>query len=763
MDRPELKRHNISLRYGISPDSEVHNYVPTISQDEDNKIREWVNENYALYSDTYKESAYRDAQKAVLDRKAKTEKKAILEKERRQRAEKAAYLWDDPRLNQEKQAAAAENAISEAAELIRQWQELNWIKVDKTLTDRETINKFMDANTEQPFAEYVNKFLDAQTWKSWDNKSTYDNRRLAAKLWLLWWMEWKLINAWDKLRAWTQWFMQWAANLAQNTLWAFNNWVWSNVAAWLWELWYWVADLLWADVSEWTAWDKMKQAKWYDRAEAKKMASSKDLMQRWILKEDEWAYNVWETLWELATDVALTAPAEWLVAWRIGASALPKTAKTVLEALNLAWWWASFQLADDAAKWELSDLTQYAKTAWINVATAWLFNGINKLVKWGKNVWFKLFWPKWQDRTAIFTQTPEQWAKKTEINKAYAKNKNAVDTPYTEIANDLEKTAEETLWWRLEKWGKLWDVRAFDLQFKQWWRYDAKTALKTDINDALMQLASKKRFGNLAWNKELIPQFKFTKNWLEVSNPDVMNNIYREETSAWGWTKLVKLWDEVKNVYAQTYWGWAKVNAATTEEFLRWLDRVFSKKWWVWWPNNLTALMKEWIDNATKKFENSLTEKSLADLQKARAASESAIKTDENLNKLLWTLRNSDTVWKVWAAEKALWGKASMEQLFKEINDKYWIDMNNEILSWAYNMSLYDVKKAEDLLSTFYPSEPWMRELALRYLTKRVRRWQANKAVELWEEWVKAMWKTSQTPWIVWWEIGTAISTETND
>jgi hypothetical protein len=45
----------------------------------------------------------------------------------------------------------------------------------------------------------------------------------------------------------------------------------------------------------------------------------------------------------------------------------------------------------------------------------------------------------------LFTQTPEQWAKKTEINKAYAKNKNAVDTPYTEIANDLEKTAEETL------------------------------------------------------------------------------------------------------------------------------------------------------------------------------------------------------------------------------------------------------------------------------------------------------------------------------
>ena len=774
MERPNITKQSrwISLSYWVSPTSEAKNYVPTISPEEDNQIRQWVNENYDLYGDDYKMAAYRDAQQAVLDRKATVERKAILEKERKERAEKAAYEWDDRTLNEQKQLARAENAINDAATLIRQWQEANWIKVDKTLTNKETVDKFLEANLEMPYAEYVNKFLDAQTWKSWDSRSMYDNKWLAAKLWLLWWVEWALINAWDKIVAWTKWFTQWLANLAQNTIWAWAEYLGSNLAAWLWEIWYWAAEMLWADVSEWTVWDKMKKAKWYDWKEAQRQASSEEKFKEWMLTEDVWAYNVWETLWELTTDIALTAPLEawlWMAikAWQIWkmkkAVELSKPVKTALQALNLAWWWASFQFADDLAKWERSDLNQYAKSAWINVVTAWLFNAINKLVKWGKNIWFTLFWPKWQERTALFTQTPEQWAKKTEINKAYAKNKNAVDTPYTEIANDLEKTAEKTLWWRLEKWGELWNIRAFDLQFKKWWRYDAKTALKTDINDALMQLASKKRFGNLAWNKELIPQFKFTKNWLEVSNPDVMNNIYREETSAWGWTKLVKLWDEVKNVYAQTYWGWAKVNAATTDEFLRWLNRVFSKKWWVWWPNNLTALMKEWIENATKKFENSLTEKSLADLQKARAASESAIKTDENLNKLLWTLRNSDTVWKVWAAEKALWGKASMEQLFKEINEKYWIDMNNEILSWAYNMSLYDVKKAEDLLSTFYPSEPWMRELALRYLTKRLRRWQANRAVELWEEWVKAMWKTSQVPWIVWWEIGTAISTETND
>jgi hypothetical protein len=47
-----------------------------------------------------------------------------------------------------------------------------------------------------------------------------------------------------------------------------------------------------------------------------------------------------------------------------------------------------------------------------------------------------------------------------------------------------------------------------------------------------------------------------------------------------------------------------------------------------------------------------------------------------------------------------------MQELFKKIKEDYKIDMNNEILAWAYNMSLYDVKKAQQILDTFYPSTP---------------------------------------------------------
>ena len=342
MERPELKKHDISLSYWVSKDSAVHSYTPTISQEEDNTIRQWVNDNYALYSDTYKDAAYRDAQQAVLNKKANIEKKAILQKERKERAEKAAYQWNDKMLNQQKQLAAAENAISDAAELIRQWQEKNWVKVDKSLTDRETVNAFLDANTEMPFAEYVNKFLDVQA--GWWDKTIYDNRWLAAKLWLAWKVETAWVNTTDKLRAWGRWLAQWLADITQNTIWAGMDWVASNLAAWLWEVWYDIADLVWADVSEWTVWDRLKKMKWKwfnleDWKAAQEKASSNELWHRWTLSENEWAYNIGRGGWQLVSGIALTAPLEVWIWSRIAASSAPWILKFLWHAGNTFLWW----------------------------------------------------------------------------------------------------------------------------------------------------------------------------------------------------------------------------------------------------------------------------------------------------------------------------------------------------------------------------------------------------------------------------------------
>lgn len=760
MKRPEISKQSkwISLRYWVSPTSEVKTYTPTISESEEAQIRKWVDDNYSLYSQADRDAAYRDAQKAVLDRKATVERKAILEKERKERAEKAAYQWNNIEQNQQKQLARAENAISDAAELIRQWQEMNWVRVDKTLTDKETVQKFLEANTETLFWEYVNKFLDNQTTDY--NTYKYDNRWLAAKLWLADKSTERAYNARDKFEAWAKWYAQWLADIAQNTMWRVAEYVWSNIWAWLWEAWYWIAGKLWADTSEWTVWDKMKQDKWYTWKEAKKEASSEDLWRAWTLSEDQWAFNVWRNLWQLTTEIAMTAPLEaWLwsaiKAWQFWMKAvnLSKPVKTALQAANLAWWWAAFQLADDAANWERSNWVQYAKTAWLNTATAWLFSIMWKLTP--KKLWYKLFAPKWQNETALLTQTPEQWAKKTSIDKAYAKDINAASNPYTEMANTLEWISETTYWARTAAWKKLEKVEGAMAYGET--PYTAENVIK-DLEDAFKTL--------WWWPNAKLP--KFTIEWKNLSiDKEWLETLNAITRTSWG--KDIKLWDEILNAWNNTFTRLdAPINAENTNLFIKQLKDILKDEWYnkVWWKT-IRAMKNalNWVEWETvwaeEKLISSLTKQSAEDLKAARLTAKQAINTDENLKKVVWVLRNNDMVWKVWAAEKALWWKAQMQELFKEINEKYKIDMNNEILAWAYNMSLYDVKKAQQILDTFYPSTPWLIEAVLRVITKSWRRSAANKLVEWWKEYVESMNKYSTKP-IVWWEAASVLSTRTN-
>jgi hypothetical protein len=243
-----------------------------------------------------------------------------------------------------------------------------------------------------------------------------------------------------------------------------------------------------------------------------------------------------------------------------------------------------------------------------------------------------------------------------------------------------------------------------------------------------MEQASKKRFGGLAWKKDLVPQFKITKNWLEVSNPDVLNNISKNENWA-----VVKLWDKIKSAYWETFWAWAPKNAATTEKFLRRLDNIFGEEWWSGWPENFINLMKEWIKNATDKFEGSLTEETLSKLKSTRTADKEAIQLDNTFNKIIWRL---DWVEWVWAAEKATKNTVTTQELFKKVLEatskdwKWAIDLNNEIWAWIANLSIYDAKAAQKLLENIYPSQPWAMEFIIKSILWRMKRKWAAKATK---------------------------------
>ena len=476
-----------------------------ISAEEDAKIRNWVNQTYQGQSEWYKSAAYKDAYNAVLERKAQNTKKTENEVRRQINANAASYKWDDKVKKEQAKLAKAELAIYDAADIIKEWQRANWVKVNEDLTAKQTVDSFLLANNWQPYAEYVSKYInDAMNWKK------ADNMWLATKLWLdrgttLWIDNRVITDLKDKTNAVSKWFAQWLTNLTQNTIGRFSEWAGSNIAAWAGEVWYEVAKELWADVSEWSVWDKIKKSKWYSWKEAGDKASS----HLWdgVLSENKWLYNLWEGVWETAAMVALTAPAE-IVSWTaITASKLPTLAKFWLQAANAAWAGVWYQLAEDLSdkekvdNGELSSLKDYATSAWISAATAWASNIVWKAAKTldPKNLWRRIFWASDRTENAILKKSIQEWDRMSEVSKWFAKDANAVETPYTELAKSLKQAKETLDIDRLNKWNKLQEVRQ-NLKYvwkdRKTWSMYTREDVKDDLNAALRNLADEKQLKN---------------------------------------------------------------------------------------------------------------------------------------------------------------------------------------------------------------------------------------------------------------------------
>ena len=754
MARPELSKTNISLQYGVSPTSQSKGWTSSISSEEDNAIKNWVNQNYSSYNDAYKQSVYKDAYDAVLKRKNTIEKQQIRDRERKERMEIASYMWDDKNEQAKAQLAKAQLAISDAADIIRQWQEANWIKPNLWLTDRETVDAFLKANKWKPYEELVWMFIsDKMKW--WSSEYwTYSNEWLASRLWLdTWTTFWidnrKIYEARDKFVAWAKWYSQWLADLAQNTLWAASEWAWSNLWDLYWEIWYWAAKLLWADVSEWTVWDKIKKAKWYTWEEAKKQASSEDLWKQWTLTEDQWAFDVGRDLGQVTTEIALTAPIWMWGTTAIAKSTLPKAAKWLLTAWEAFWEWLVFQWLDDLTEWELSNMKEYLTTWTLSALTAWIFNWIGKMMwkTWLISKWkTKLFWAKWQTETALNKTWKLKWQKVTDLTKRWSKNRNVKETPFTYIADKLDEAKTELLNTRIWAWQELQRTRSFDLKY---WpsKYTSEDIVKKDLNDALNTLTDTEKFWSLAAKSERIPKFDIVDWQITVSNPELLNNIARADQKK----GTVKLWDEIKQAWDDTYWLWAEINEATTNKFLNKLEWILDKSRW-WW-DDLVKIMQDWIKNARTNFNNSLTKKSLTNLEKVTAKDKLAIMRDKAFDDYVWAIRRWDLEW-ITAAQKAIWWEEAQAELFRQIKKAYNIDLNNEILMVAYNMSLYDMRKAMEFLQRIYPSKPWMLEAWLQFLTKNARIKAAEKQLRsnnILKKATNRVW--AKTAWQLGWEL----------
>lgn len=418
----------------------------------------------------------------------------------------------------------------------------------------------------------------------------------------------------------------------------------------------------------------------------------------------------------------------------------PKVTKWIKALDTWLEWWIKMQALEDAYNNELSSTEQYLTTAAINAAVWWVLDWIASLA------WLPWKWiwaPRDSAKTSVWTKTTAEWDEMTNIVKNSVKDKNADVTPATKIAEKLKSLRERLVKDRVIS-GKTLQKTRQKLQFKEWQKYTLQD-LADQLNKSLSSLGKYSSQWKWKWSEEFIPKISF-KNWkLEISNLDKMNLFAKVETSSNGATRTINLWDKIQQIWDSTIWVGKKPNATTMEQFLRKLkDEVHTG--YKWWEDNMIKVLRKWVDTAWNKYKKTLTSNSKNSLKSATSESAWTINLTNTFDDLVGAL--DWEIYSAWAAEWVTRTSEATKRLFKIINDKYHIDMNNEINAWVYNMALnWGKNDALALIDTIYPSWPWMYEFAIKNTMARLKRKWARKATKDYSE------KISQKSFknMIWW------------
>ena len=368
--------------------------------------------------------------------------------------------------------------------------------------------------------------------------------------------------------------------------------------------------------------------------------------------------------------------------------------KLIRWAINLGLDWLEFQALDDAYNKEVSDFWKYTTAATWNIWLWWIFKWLGS--------WLSRIPAKQTE--AIATKTTKEWKEMSKITDAWNEHSNQSITPYTKIMESLDKAKKETKNNRLTSWKKLEEARKWLTYWEK--EYTARDVLQ-DIQNAFVKLKEDWTWGEQA----LLPEFTVSKNWrtLTIKNKNVLNTVTKWDS------KQIKLWDEIENLWKVIFKDTDKqINAQTTDEFIRGIKEILKDEWWNWASWEWLRTVRSALETIDDKFENSLTKESASEWKKARKASQE----DMDIDKLLDETANRLKKW----SNVNSFSQSEMEQLFTKIKEDTNIDLNNEIWAWLLNVSLRDPKKAQQLLETIYPSEPWAVEFIMKSFMNRAKR-----------------------------------------
>ena len=516
--------------------------------------------------------------------------------------------------------------------------------------------------------------------------------------------------------------------------------------------------------------------------------------------EEAWA-TPWQIVWDI-TEIVLTELATaWAATPELAATKLPKAAKYAKWLYQWLKWWAEFQTLEDAYKWEVSDVPEYAKSALANVLLKWWLETLWKLAK--RWVWTlaKSFWwitERWE--VALAWETPTSSAEKIKIIKE-SKWTNPERTPEKEI---------------IKRFLEFRDKVKKDVTLLKWKQRDIERAYEwkenpSDLASRLNENFAKSKNPDIMWEQtaKVSPEIQIWETRKEqlIRERDAASTYKAEKDTAKAeWERLSKLSPEqrARELEIKDIEKWEKAKKAAEEERARkyefrvdreellksWYskdkvalidvlkeewNKMFVKEGREFNASNLWELTKlvesksawtEWtkeIVGAIKDTMEQISEWLWWDYNKI--AKESWSKSDilQWLDDVLWKLtrRTSEAWWEIAAAEA--WEKVlkwNLRELLSQAKKFYENDdLNREIDSWLIHLAIYDPEKAAELAKNIYPSLPWVLELLINggkmIATKRAAKdiVQRNapevpEKASVWDAiWRSVRWKTAE--WLV--------------
>jgi len=662
------------MTYNITPKNPSTIYPWLEKEEEDYIIKgveslnvTWVKKK-AIEEDAYKTFLEAKQARAFLNERATTRKSTL-----------AQTTWED------KWRADAVSKESLFVDIIREDALSKWIKNITNIDDDTLLERAFKQNPEsqQLFQDFMNnkittsKLADIITWKKWVDDDS------------------ELRQEWNKLKE----EKPWIAKLYSTSLWEWNllKRMWNLASGnteqddeWWFQLWKEEREKDFWDISLWDMWAFPSLVAWAVSAPLKAWATLVDLwwwlfgadleLNEWIDKlldkswiSKDWWFNAWEIAWEIWMSAIAVA---WLLnkvskVWQLWKliSDYPKIAKYIARPVLE---WLGYQGMSDLWDKELSTKGQYATSAVLSTVMTWLWSLLWKSKEALKD-------PKKYFQAAaknVKSNFLENTIKQTDEFVANPKAINPLNKVQDKVDDVVNKIASDK--WVV--WEKLWKMR---------------TQMKTisySTDDIVSELNTSLR-GNNIW-ADIIKD----KKWLYKLSTKISK-------TSWKRADLQDIVDSLNEAMSKKLWFKNKLSALdkVNQDIIALLKR--SNKWSpvsnaLWKSSSkFTQYIDEVMDGyGTTKWEYG----KLANIQ--TTAKELASDAWEK-----WVARLRKVFWPEWWAD--------YKKFLEQVRELWYTtdDLLSETILTNYIMAAKLWKDSfTQAVDTFYPSIPWLYELALK-------------------------------------------------